>query len=123
MNGFQAMPQGGRLDVWVGLRVAQPPPNVGESAATFAVVDVRDHGSGIAPANLPHVFEPFFTTKEVGEGSGLGLAVAYGIVRDHGGWIDVESRPGEGARFSVYLGTRIGQHNGRHAWSSAADVS
>jgi two-component system NtrC family sensor kinase len=66
-------------------------------------IEVRDEGSGIAPDALPHIFEPFFTTKDVGEGTGLGLSVAYGIVKDHGGWIDVASRFGEGSAFTIWL--------------------
>jgi two-component system, NtrC family, sensor kinase len=54
------------------------------------------------------VFEPFFTTKDVGEGTGLGLSVSYGIVREHGGWIDVDSAPGKGSRFSIFLPVEAG---------------
>jgi signal transduction histidine kinase len=81
-----------------------PPADVGGPGAVFCVrVSVADGGAGIAPEALPHVFEPFFTTKDVGEGTGLGLAVAWGIVREHGGWMDVQSQPGVGSRFHVYL--------------------
>ena len=69
----------------------------------FACIAVEDDGSGIPEDVLPHIFEPFFTTKDVGSGTGLGLSIAYGIVRDHGGWIDVRSTLGVGSRFSVYL--------------------
>ncbi|MBI5018168.1 MAG: hypothetical protein HZB55_22105 [Deltaproteobacteria bacterium] len=66
-------------------------------------VQFRDAGSGILPEHLPHVFEPFFTTKPEVKGTGLGLPLSYGIVRSHGGTIDVESRPGEGTTFTVRL--------------------
>jgi two-component system NtrC family sensor kinase len=67
------------------------------------VVEFLDHGHGIAPDHLPHIFEPFFTTQPVGQGKGLGLSVSYGIVRDHGGVIEVESAPGQGSVFRVQL--------------------
>ncbi|MBW2411323.1 MAG: response regulator, partial [Deltaproteobacteria bacterium] len=62
-----------------------------------------DTGHGIAPENLKRIFDPYFTTKEAGEGSGLGLAVVRGILRAHGGAISVDSAPGQGTRFDVYL--------------------
>jgi signal transduction histidine kinase len=66
-------------------------------------VEVRDNGEGIAPNHLAHIFEPFFTTRPIGQGKGLGLSVSYGIVRDHGGVIDVESTTGQGSVFRVRL--------------------
>ncbi len=103
MNAIQAMPDGGVVEVDVARVRAEPPPELGRPGGEHLCLRVRDDGRGIAPEHLSHVFEPFFTTKDVGAGTGLGLAVAYGIVRDHGGWIDVESRPGAGATFRVYL--------------------
>jgi two-component system NtrC family sensor kinase len=67
------------------------------------VLHVEDDGCGIAPEHLGRIFDPFFTTKGVGEGSGLGLGIAHGIVRSHGGEIRVDSQPGRGSRFSVHL--------------------
>ncbi len=68
-------------------------------------IEVEDNGEGIAAANLGKVFDPFFTTKPQGQGLGLGLSLCYGIVRDHGGTIAVDSAPGRGSRFTVRLPT------------------
>jgi signal transduction histidine kinase len=95
VNAVQAMPAGGEVCVETGTH----PRDV----SCGAFMRVIDRGTGIAPDDLPRIFEPFFTTKEVGHGTGLGLAVAHGIVGEHGGRIDVENKPGEGATFTVCL--------------------
>jgi signal transduction histidine kinase len=69
----------------------------------YALVEVRDDGKGIDADVLPHIFEPFFTTKAPGVGTGLGLSVVQGILRDHGGAITVRSKPAKGTTFSLYL--------------------
>jgi two-component system NtrC family sensor kinase len=102
MNGIQAMDGGGRLDV--ALTVGRKPRPYGtRSEARCLMIAVKDEGPGIPPDRRAHLFEPFYTTKEVGAGTGLGLSIAYGIIEEHGGWIDVESEPGEGACFTVHL--------------------
>jgi CheY-like chemotaxis protein len=73
------------------------------SPAMWARLRVADTGIGITPEHLPHIFEPFFTTKDVGKGTGLGLATTYGIVQQHGGWIEVDSQVGRGTEFRVYF--------------------
>ena len=67
---------------------------------------MRDHGPGMPPEVLARVFEPFFTTKPIGEATGLGLSVTHGIVDEHGGWIEADSAPGRGSRFSMFLPRR-----------------
>jgi signal transduction histidine kinase len=102
LNGMQAMPEGGELRVRTAIttRAGQ----TGE-LCHYACVIVEDEGTGIRPEDLPHIFDPFFTTKDVGEGTGLGLSITYGIVQDHGGFLEVTSRRGDGrgTRFDVLL--------------------
>jgi two-component system, NtrC family, sensor kinase len=102
INAIQAMPSGGQVQFFVR-RKAQSPGNGGLLQSEFYAIEVHDQGGGISDDNKQHLFEPFFTTKEVGAGTGLGLSIAYGIVQEHGGWIDVSSRVGEGSCFTVYL--------------------
>ena len=73
-------------------------------------VEVSDNGKGIAPEHLNRIFDPFFTTKPVGKGTGLGLSLSYGIVKKHHGQIDVESTPGKGTTFRVWLPLRQATH-------------
>jgi signal transduction histidine kinase len=108
VNAIQAMPNGGTIDVSLERgsyrpRTAAGDGRRGEGRGDFARIDVRDEGVGISQDHLHRIFDPFFTTKEVGEGTGLGLSIAYGIVQDHGGWIDVKSVVGQGSCFSVFL--------------------
>jgi signal transduction histidine kinase len=103
VNAIQATPPGGAVRLTVSKEERAPPPTIGGDAQSFARIDVVDSGAGIADEVAPFIFEPFFSTKGVGENTGLGLSVAWGLARDQGGWIGVESAVGKGSRFSVYL--------------------
>jgi len=106
LNGRDAMPGGGelqfRLSRWV-LKPGDPRPFPSMEPGEWITVSVSDTGVGIAPELLPHIYEPFFTTKTPGEGTGLGLAQVYGIVKQHGGFIDVETEVGKGTTFVIFL--------------------
>jgi signal transduction histidine kinase len=93
MNAIQAMDRGGELMVKIG-----PADNPGE-----ARIDVIDNGPGIPPDYLNQIFDPFFTTKKEGVGTGLGLSVSYNIIKKNKGRLEVESQPGLGTRFSIFL--------------------
>ena len=104
MNAVQASAgRAERVLVRVSEKRARRPNDADGEPARFGCVEIEDRGRGIAPDHLPHVFEPFFTTKDVGEGTGLGLSVSWGIVQDHDGWIDVESEVDRGSVFRVWL--------------------
>jgi signal transduction histidine kinase len=102
VNAMAACSEGGTVQVSTGREVTAPEA-AGVTPVEHAVVRVLDDGHGMDPETLDHVFEPFFTTKDVGQGAGLGLSVAHGIVEEHGGFIRVESTKGSGSTFTVYL--------------------
>jgi two-component system, cell cycle sensor histidine kinase and response regulator CckA len=119
VNARDAMPRGGRLCIrtWdQDLDDAFVAGHLGSSAGPHVVIQVQDSGHGMDEGTMALIFEPFFTTKEPGKGTGLGLAMSYGIVKQSGGYIAVRSRPGEGATFTIYL-PRVGE---RPAESSRA---
>jgi two-component system NtrC family sensor kinase len=90
-NAIDAMPNGGVLTL------------AADNNDKKVLIEVKDTGHGISPENMPKIFEPFFTTKEVGDGTGLGLAVCYGILTEHGGGLDVQSTVGVGTTFTITL--------------------
>jgi CheY-like chemotaxis protein len=104
VNARDAMPDGGRLLIRVAVeRIDRPPAGSTLTPGDWVRLDVQDTGVGMDAATQARIFEPFFTTKEFGRGTGLGLATVYGIIRQMGGAVTVNSAPGHGATFHVYM--------------------
>uniref|UniRef100_Q01WP9 histidine kinase n=1 Tax=Solibacter usitatus (strain Ellin6076) TaxID=234267 RepID=Q01WP9_SOLUE len=106
VNACDAMPDGGQLTIETTERTftqreARRIPDA--RAGRYVSLRVTDTGSGISPESLPHIFEPFFTTKQPGKGTGLGLSTVFGIVKQHGGWVQVKSEVGRGTSFQIFL--------------------
>jgi two-component system, cell cycle sensor histidine kinase and response regulator CckA len=103
VNARDAMPHGGRLLISTAEVPSSRPNALSAGGGGYAILTVKDTGQGMDERVLKRLFEPFFTTKEVGKGTGLGLATVHGIVHQSGGRIEVESEPGRGSTFRVYL--------------------
>jgi two-component system NtrC family sensor kinase len=106
VNAQQAIAERGTIIVQSRLHESRSLANSGDESVPVVEIAISDTGCGIPKANLQRIFDPFFTSKEVGKGTGLGLSVSYGIVRSHGGEIEVESTVGQGTTFRVYLPAR-----------------
>ena len=106
INARDAIGPAGHITIETSLETISPRatlPAVGLAPGTYARLSVQDDGFGMKPDVVEHIFEPFFTTKPVGKGTGLGLSTVYGTVKQNGGGIRVESQPGQGSTFQIYL--------------------
>ena len=103
LNARDAMPQGGTLVISLETTTFEAGVKEPRRSGTFVRLSVKDSGAGMEQEVLSRLFEPYFTTKEFGRGGGLGLAITNSIVKDHNGWMEVESQPGKGSRFDAYF--------------------
>jgi two-component system cell cycle sensor histidine kinase/response regulator CckA len=104
-NALDAMPHGGKLRVRAEMTRSYLSGG-SDSSGPFLAVSLEDTGIGIPREHLVRIFDPYFTTKGEGKGTGLGLSVSHGIIKRHGGWIDVDSQEGRGTCLTVYLPVR-----------------
>ncbi len=126
VNARDAMPGGGQLTIVTKAIHVERPYQRGADVmppGNYVLIEVADTGTGISEDNLGRIFEPFFSTKEVGAGTGLGLSTVYGIVRQTDGFVFVDSQPGHGSNFSIYLPRLDAAEAGARVKHSQADAS
>ncbi len=110
LNAMDAMPDGGTLSIALTRK------------NRTAVVKIRDTGTGIGQQHLPHIFDPFFTTKGIGKGTGLGLSISYAIIKEHEGHISVESSPGRGTLFTIFISMDLDKRDLNKTLSNREDT-
>jgi len=126
INAKHAMPKGGKLIFETNAVYLDPDyckDHLGSEPGNYLLLKVTDTGMGMPQSILDRIFEPFFTTKEFGEGTGLGLAVVFGIVKKHGGYITCTSKPGQGTCFSIYFPALAEKRDAKTPDAIAAKIS